>query len=84
MDQFLRDYDEYCTQVAWEKELMRNARIWDASLVKETSRDPDQIILNLETHASKYDPAMYPDHNTYSPCQCAYCTVERRLDPKDT
>jgi len=49
MDQFLRDYDEYCTQVAWEKELMHNARIWDASLVKETTQNPDQIILNLET-----------------------------------
>ena len=59
MDQFLRDYDEYCAEIEWEKELKRLSDIWVESLLKERAQeydqlildgqDPDQIILNLET-----------------------------------
>jgi hypothetical protein len=50
MDQFLRDYDEYCAEVEWEKEMIRLGRLWDESLLAfEHEKDPDQIILNLET-----------------------------------
>ena len=49
MDQFLRDYDEYCAEVEWEKELIRLGRLWQESLLVEENQDPDQIILNLET-----------------------------------
>ena len=50
MDQFLRDYDEYCAEVEWEKEMIRLGRLWDESLLAfEKSKDPNQIILNLET-----------------------------------
>ena len=56
MDQFLRDYDEYCAEIEWEQELIRLGRLWEESLVvqaiqdvKEPAQDPNQIILNLET-----------------------------------
>ena len=56
MNQFLRDYDEYCAEIEWEQELIRLGRLWEESLVvqaiqdvKEPAQDPDQIILNLET-----------------------------------
>ena len=56
MNQFLRDYDEYCAEVEWEQELIRLGRLWEESLVvqaiqdvKEPAQDPNQIILNLET-----------------------------------
>ena len=49
MDQFLRDYDEYCAEIEWEKELIRLGRLWQESLLVEENQDPDQIILNLET-----------------------------------
>jgi len=49
MDQFLRDYDEYCAEVEWEKEMIRLQILWEESLWVEESQDPDQIILNLET-----------------------------------
>ena len=56
MDQFLRDYDEYCAEVEWEQELIRLGRLWEESLVvqaiqdvKKPAQDPNQIILNLET-----------------------------------
>ena len=56
MNQFLRDYDEYCAEIEWEQELIRLGRFWEESLVvqaiqdvKEPAQDPNQIILNLET-----------------------------------
>ena len=49
MNQFLRDYDEYCAEIEWEQELIRLGHLWEESLMKETAQDPDQIILNLET-----------------------------------
>ena len=56
MNQFLRDYDEYCAEIEWEQELIRLGRLWEESLVvqaiqdvKEPAQDPNQIILNLET-----------------------------------
>jgi len=49
MNQFLRDYDEYCAEVEWEKEMIRLQILWEESLWVEESQDPDQIILNLET-----------------------------------
>ena len=50
MNQFLRDYDEYCAEVEWEKEMIRLQIRWEESLLAfERSKDPDQIILNLET-----------------------------------
>ncbi len=44
-------------------------------LIREHRRE------NLGPHASRYDPAMYPDHGTYSPCQCSDCTTEREQEP---
>ena len=59
MDQFLRDYDEYCAEIEWEEELKRLSDIWVESTLIERAQeydqlildgqDPDQIILNLET-----------------------------------
>ena len=56
MNQFLRDYDEYCAEIEWEQELIRLGRLWEESLVvqaiqdvKKPAQDPNQIILNLET-----------------------------------
>ena len=55
MYQFLRDYDEYCAEVEWEKEMIRLGRMAmhddcvKQSMIEETNQDPDQIILNLET-----------------------------------
>ena len=56
MNQFLRDYDEYCAEIEWEQEMIRLGRLWEESLVvqaiqdvKEPAQDPNQIILNLET-----------------------------------
>ena len=59
MDQFLRDYDEYCAEIEWEEELKRISDIWvESTLIERAQKydqlildgqDPDQIILNLET-----------------------------------
>ena len=59
MNQFLRDYDEYCAEIEWEEELKRLSDIWVESILEVRAQeydqlilngqDPDQIILNLET-----------------------------------
>ena len=59
MNQFLRDYDEYCAEIEWEQELIRLGHLWEESILEVRAQeydqlilngqDPDQIILNLET-----------------------------------
>ena len=49
MDQFLRDYDEYCAEIEWDQEMIRLGRLWEESLLLITESEADQIILNLKT-----------------------------------